>query len=397
MFRRDLTSTLASAARQMPVVTLIGPRQSGKTTLVRATFPSHEYVSLERPDLSSAARADPRGFLDGIRDGAILDEVHRVPELLSWLMVEVDEDDRPGRFVLTASQNLLLMERVSQTLAGRTAILRLLPLTFGERHGTPPVDPLALDDRREVPTTPEVGRWETLFAGFYPRIHQQGLDPTRWLGDYVRTYVERDLRQVLRVMDLDAFGAFLRLTAARTAQELNLSELATDAGITQPTAKAWLGALRVGSLITTLPPHHANFRKRLRRRPKLHFLDTGLACWLLGIRDPATLAAHPLRGAIFESYVVGELVKAFENQGRDAPLFHWRDAGGRELDVIVDLGDRLVPVEVKSGATLAEDALDTLRWWRDLPGNPNQAGLVVYGGSEASRRHGFAVRPWFSV
>ncbi len=381
----------------MPVVTVIGPRQSGKTTLVRQVFPDHAYLSLEQPDLRSRAREDPRGLLAEHRHGpgVILDEVQRVPELLSYIQTEVDEDDRPGRFILTGSQNLLLMESVSQTLAGRTAILKLLPLSLTELEAWEPLDPTRLDATPGRPVKPARGLWETLWTGFYPRIHDKGLDPVRWLADYHRTYVERDLRQILRVLDLDGFERFVRLVAARTGQELNLSDLAADAGVSQPTARQWVTALRTGFLITVLPPHHQSFRKRMRKRPKLHMLDTGLACYLLGIRDAATLAAHPLRGAIFESFVAGELVKAFEHAGLEAPLYHWRDATGHELDVLLDLGDRLIPVEIKSGLTVPSDALDSLRWWTGIPGNSNKGGVLVHGGQEAWARDGFAVLPWF--
>lgn len=380
----------------MPVVTLVGPRQSGKTTLVRHLFADHRYMSLEQPDERAHARDDPRGFLAGLeRQGAILDEVQRAPDLLSHIQVAVDEDDRPGRFILTGSQNLLLMEKVSQTLAGRTAVLRLLPLSLSELLGRDPVDPGSLDAVRALGLAPPRPLWAALWAGFYPRIHDKGLPPQAWLADYHRTYVERDLRDVLRVLDLDAFERFVRLAAARTGQELNLTAIAEDAGVSQPTAKQWLTALRIGFLVTLLPPHHANFRKRLRRRPRLHFLDTGLACYLLGIHTPEVLERHPLRGAIFESYVASELVKAFEHRGLEAPLYCWKDATGHEIDIVIDLGDRLLPVEVKSASTFSPDALTGLRWWTGLPGNPSRSGVLVHGGTEARLVEGFTVLPWF--
>jgi hypothetical protein len=395
MFRRFLARELRAAARRLPVVTLTGPRQSGKTTLVRQVFPRHAYTSLERPDERARAREDPLGFLARFTGGVVLDEVQRVPELLSYVQVAVDEDARPGRFVLTGSQNILLMHGISQTLAGRTAVLRLLPLSLAELLGRPAVDPRRLDTRPGPTRPPAADPWPTIWAGFYPRIHARKLPADRWLADYHRTYVERDLRDVLRVLDLDAFERFLRLAAARTGQDLNLAALASDAGVSQPTAKQWLTALRIGFIVTLLPPHHASFRKRLRKRPRLHFLDTGLVCHLLGIRDPATLERHPLRGAIFETFVVSELTKAFENAGREAPLFFWKDATGHEIDVVVDLGDRLLPVEVKSGITVASDALDGLRWWTGLAGNRNKTGVLVHGGREAFTQRGFTVLPWF--
>ena len=400
MLRRQLTSALRAAAEANPVVTLTGPRQSGKTTLVRATFPAHRYLSLEAPEERARALSDPRGVLaESAGRGLILDEIQRAPDLLSYIQVLVDEHDEPGRFILTGSQNLLLMESVSQTLAGRTALLRLHPLSLAELHGRPPIDPLNLDGRAgpraETAGSPPRDLWQTLVDGFYPRIHARNLPAQPWLADYLRTYVERDLREVLQVSDPRSFETFLRLAAARTAQEVNLSGLAADAGVTQQTAKRWLAALEIGFLATTLPPHHANYRKRLRKRRRLHFLDTGLVCYLLDIPDARTLARHPLRGAVFESFVVSELVKAFAAGRREPPLSWWRDAAGREIDVLIDAGGRIVPVEVKSGLTVPADAVDTLAWWTSIPGNPNRGGVLVHGGADRFEFRGFQVLPWY--
>ena len=314
MIPRHLTPALRHAAETWPVVTVTGPRQSGKTTLVRAVFPEHRYVSLEAPDVRERARSDPRGFL-AQADRLILDEIQRAPDLLSYIQGLVDDDDRPGRFIVTGSQNILLMESVSQTLAGRTALLRLYPFSLAELRGQPPLDPFTLDQNALPGPAPDApppdSLWETLVAGFYPPVHDRGIPPGDWFADYFRTYVERDLREVMRVGDLRAFETFVRLAAARTASELNLNSLAGDAGVAQPTVRRWLTALETGYLAATLPPHHSNYRKRLRKRPRLHFLDTGLVCYLLGIRDGVTLERHPLRGAIFESFVASELIKAF--------------------------------------------------------------------------------------
>ena len=400
MVRRHLTPALQRAARTNPVVTLTGPRQSGKTTLVRSVFPDHLYLSLEAPDVRARALADPRGLL-AAADHLILDEIQRAPDLLSYLQGLVDEDSRAGRFIVTGSQNLLLLETVSQTLAGRTAILRLFPFSIAELQGRPPFDPLAVDRPEAAPhqaaSAPfqPAGLWDTLATGFYPPVHDRNAPAVEWQGAYVRTYVERDLREVLQVADLRAFENFLRLAAARTASELNLNGLASDTGISQQTARRWLSALEIGYLATTLPPHFQNFSKRLRKRPRLHFLDSGLVCYLLGIRDGATLEHHPLRGAVFESFVVSELVKAFAAVGRTPPLFFWRDATGHEIDILIDAGDRLIPVEVKSGRTVTPGATGQLAWWTALPGNPNRGGVLVHGGDADYTLRGFRVAPWF--
>lgn len=400
MIPRHLTPALKRAAARYPVVTLTGPRQSGKTTLVRAVFPEHRYATLEAPDVRARAVADPRGFL-ATGDPVILDEIQRAPELLSYVQGLVDEDPRPGRFIVTGSQNILLMKSVSQTLAGRTALLLLHPFSLAELYGLPPWDPRELDRQPTAPSSAAIATlsatdlWESLVTGFYPPVHDRGLSATEWMGDYFRTYVERDLREVTQVLDLRAFETFVRLAAARTATELNLSGLASDAGITHQTARRWLTALEIGYVATTLPSHHANYRKRLRKRPRLHFLDSGLACYLLGIEDGATLERHPLRGAIFESFVVAELVKAFAAMRRDAPLFFWRDATGHEIDILIDAGSRLIPVEVKSGRTVPPDAIAGLRWWTAIPSNPNRGGVLVHGGTESFNLSGFRVLPWF--
>ncbi len=398
MIARHLTPALRRAAERYPVVTLTGPRQSGKTTLVRAVFPGHRYASLEAPDVRARAVEDPRGFL-ARGDPLILDEIQRAPELLSYVQGLVDDDDRPGRFIVTGSQNILLMKSVSQTLAGRTALLLLPPFSLAELNGLPPLDPWALD-RHEAPESAAerlagLNPWETLVTGFYPPVHDRGLPAGEWMSDYFRTYVERDLREVSQVLDLRAFENFVRLAAARTATELNLSGLAGDAGVTHQTARRWLTALEIGYIAASLPPHHANYRKRLRKRPRLHFLDSGMVCYLLGIEDAATLERHPLRGAVFESFVVAELVKAFAARRRDPKLHFWRDATGHEIDILIDAGSRLIPVEVKSGATVPADAVSALKWWTSIPSNPNRGGVLVHGGTESFDLGGFRVLPWF--
>ena len=299
---RDLAPNLVRAASQLPAMTLTGPRQSGKTTLCRALFPQHPYVTLEAPDVRAFAMEDPRAFLAQFPKGAVIDEVQRVPDLLSYLQGIIDADPAPGRWILTGSQNLSLLESVSQSLAGRTAVHHLLPLTRGEvgRFDRPPK---SLE--------------ETLFAGGYPRIFDRNLDPVEWLRSYVATYLERDVRTISNVGDLATFQRFIELCAGRTAQLLNYSSLANDCAISQPSAKAWLSILEASFIASRLPAFHANLRKRIVKMPKLFFYDTGLVCWLLGIRTPEQLRSHPLRGPIFETWVVSEIVKHRTKPGRD--------------------------------------------------------------------------------
>lgn len=397
MIARHLTPALRRAATRSPVVLLSGARQSGKTTLARAVFPEHRYLPLEMPDVLEAAIEDPRTFL-AQHDRLLLDEVQRAPALLSYIQGLVDDDRTPGRFVLTASQNLLRMESVTQTLAGRVARLRLDPFSLAEIRGRPPLDPNLLDaSATEAPASapPERGLWETLFRGFYPPLHAGGEEPREWFADYIRTYVDRDLREVMTVADPSAFFNFFRLAAARTVTELNLTGLADDAGLARQTARRWLSALEISFLATTLRPHFRNYRKRFRKRPRLHFLDSGLLCYLLGIQDAETLASHPLRGAVFESFVASELVKAFSARREEPPLYFFRDSTGHEVDFLVDLGSRVVPVEVKSGATFSTGATRGLERWTSLPGNPNEGGVLVTGGDRSFDFKGCRVRPWF--
>jgi len=380
MIQRDLEGRLKKAAQSHPVVTVTGPRQSGKSTLCRSVFPRHAYANLEQPDVRRFALEDPRAFLAGYPGGAVIDEVQRCPELPSYLQILVDEDPTPGRWILTGSQNLLLLESVSQSLAGRAAILHLLPLARSEmrRFGT---YPRTLD--------------EVLLTGGYPRIPDRGLSPPEWLGSYVAGYVERDVRTLLNVGDLTTFQRFVELCAGRTAQLLNQSALAADAGVSQPTARAWLSVLEASFLIFRLRPFHANIRKRLVKMPKLHFYDTGLVCWLLGIRTPAQLRSHPLRGAVFETWVASEIIKHRMNQGERGGVFFFRDRHGSEADVVVERGDRILTVEAKAGQTVSDDMLRSARRACSMlkPAGPVEA-YVVHGGDSYQPREDLTVLPW---
>jgi predicted AAA+ superfamily ATPase len=379
-------------------VTLTGPRQSGKTTLVRAVFPEYAYASLEAPDLREYALADPRGFLGTFPGPVILDEAQRAPDLFSYIQVLVDEEGQAGRFVLTGSQNFLLLRSVSQSLAGRCAVLHLLPFSLSELSQRPPLPLAGLGRGPLAAGRTFAGHWtEAAFRGFYPRIHDRGLDAAEWLGNYYRTYVERDVREIVNVADLEAFGRFVRLAAGRNGQLLNLSSLATDCGITHTTARRWLSILETSFLVALLRPHHRNFSKRLVKTPKLYFLDPGLLCYLLRIRSPDDLRLHGARGAVFESLVVSEFLKSCYHAGAEPNLYFWRDSSGHEVDVVLDWGADLVAVEIKSGETVTPDFLAGLDRWRGIVDDPGAPAALVYGGTQPQARHGVEVLPWAAL
>ncbi len=383
MIRRDLDKLLRGSARSFPVVTLTGPRQSGKSTLCRMLFPRHPYVNLEAPDLRRFALDDPRGFLDDYPDGAILDEIQRCPELASYLQTRVDEDRRKGRWILTGSQNLTLLESISQSLAGRTAVLNLFPLTCREIRRFK-VHPKTLDT--------------VLISGSYPRIYDQKIPPTDWYRSYVTTYIERDVRTLLKVTDLIVFQRFLELGAGRTGQLLNLSSLAGDCGISQPTARAWMSILETCFLAFRLPPFFANLQKRLIKMPKLYFYDTGLVCWLLGIRSIDQLKSHPLRGAIFENWVISEIAKHRANAGIRGGMYFYRDQHGIEMDLLIEAGNHWQAVEVKSGQTISGETLRHILKLGELFGSAKPTKLMaVYGGSALRKSREIAMVPWDRV
>lgn len=379
MITRDMETVLRQMSGSFKAVTITGPRQSGKTTLARMVFPDKPYLSLEAPDVRRMALEDPRLLLSRFPDGGILDEVQRAPALLSYLQEILDASPEPGRYILTGSQQFGLMEGVTQSLAGRTALLTLLPFAHGElERGGYASDSLE----------------ETLFRGGYPPLFDQQADPQQWLDGYLATYVERDVRQVLNVRDLTVFSRFLALCAGSVGQLLNASRLGADCGLNHGTASQWLSVLEASFVLFRLAPHHRNFRKRLVKTPKLYFLDTGLAIRLLGIESPEQLLTHPLRGALFENWVVAELLKGRFNRGKKSNLYFWRDNVGLEVDVLLETGGRLKPLEIKSGRTLADDWFRSLGKWSELAGQSATPGVLVYGGIAPWKRGGVEVVPW---
>lgn len=379
MIHRDALATLMRLARGFPVLALTGPRQSGKTTLARAAFPAKPYVTLENPEQRAFAAADPRRFLSGYPDGAVIDEVQRCPELFSWLQGWVDERQRMGDFVLTGSQQFGLMSTISQSLAGRVGLVQLLPLAQTELAGAA----LAQD---ELDTA--------LWQGGYPALYDRNLSPEDWFPNYIATYVERDVRQLLAVRDLGVFQRFVKMCAARCGQLLNLSSLAADCGVSHVTAREWLTVLEASYIVRLLPPYHRNFGKRLVKTPKLYFIDTGLAAWLLGVRDAQGIANHAMRGALFENLVIGEFVKQRFNAGQPAELYFWRDNVGHEVDLLFAMADGLQAVEIKSGMSFAPDWPAAALRWKSYAGDEALAPWIIHGGDRSFNTENYRAFSW---
>lgn len=360
MLGRTLMTKMIALAQKFQAITLTGPRQSGKTTLVRAAFPNLPYTSLEEPDVRLFALNDPRGFLSNYSNGAILDEIQNTPDLFSYIQRLVDEN-RHTQFILTGSSNFLLMEKISQTLAGRTAILHLLPFSLAELN-------------------PSDENYETLvFKGQYPRIYDRDMPPTDFYPPYIQTYLEKDVRQMKNIGDLNAFAQFTRLCAGRIGQLLSHTSLASDAGISPNTAKTWLSILESSYILYRLQPYHANINKRLVKSPKLYFYDTGLACSLLGIRSAEQVQLHYMKGALFENLVLNEFVKRNFHQGENRQPYFWQDHHGKEIDCLLVDGDTITPVEIKAGKTISTSYFDNFKSW---PSQPANGPYVVYGGDQ---------------
>ncbi|MDA3886911.1 MAG: ATP-binding protein [Candidatus Delongbacteria bacterium] len=393
MINREIESKIKEAVKKYPVITLTGPRQSGKTTLLKNAFPDYDYVNLEDPEIRNYAIEDSRGFLSQFKKGVILDEVQRVPELFSYIQVIVDQEQQNGRFILSGSQNFLLLGGISQSLAGRTSIFHLLPFTKREIENR---KPLVLENLiKESVKLSEYDLFKTVHTGFYPRIHDKNLDPQEWLGDYFQTYIQRDVRIILNVSDITLFSNFVSLCAGRVGQLLNLSSLGADCGISHSTAQRWLSLLESSFIVYRINSHHKNFSKRIIKSPKLYFYDSGLLCYLLRIKTPEDLRISSYRGNIFESFCISEFIKSSYNKKQNPDIHFWRDSTGHEIDMLIEDREKLLPVEIKSGQTFNSSFLDGVKYWIDLSGCNKNDAYLIYGGDKKITYKGINVIPWY--
>ena len=382
MINRTASLRLLKLAGTFRSVAIVGPTQSGKTTLCKAAFPQKTYISLENPDTLEFAKTDPRGFLGQFKAGAILDEIQRAPHLFSYLQQILDETNKKGLFILTGSNNFLLQENITQTLSGRIAYLQLLPLSLQE-----------LTDNKKIKANYP---WHILNGG-YPEVITKRINPTDWYTDYISTYVERDVRQLKNISNLSQFTKLLKLCAGRTGQILNLTSLSNDCGIDQKTVASWLSVLQSSYIVYFLKPHHANFNKQIIKSPKLYFYDTGVASSLLGISNSKQIITHAAKGGLFENMIVSELLKARFNSGSTDNLYFWRDKTGNEVDIVLDKAGKLTAMELKAGETISQDFFKGLEYFSALNTNPIQKVLVYGGKEEQKRSNGVIVKPWNKI
>lgn len=381
MIPRESATIIGKLRKQFPVITLTGPRQSGKTTLINSIYTDLPYASLEDIDLRTAALNDPRGFLSNFPEGAVLDEIQRTPELFSYIQGIVDKNKKT-HFVLSGSQNFLLLENISQTLAGRAAILKLLPFSISELHHA-----------SLVPDTYE----QLIFTGMYPGIYDRDIDPEYFYPSYISTYIERDVRQIKNIENLNSFSNFIQLCAGRTGQVVNLNSLAIDAGISPNTAKSWLSILEASFIIYFLQPYYENFNKRIIKSPKLYFYDTGLVCSLLGITSANQVKTFHSKGALFENLIITDLIKSGLHKGVNPKFYYWQNKTKQEIDLIIDKPDGPVAYEIKSGMTINDNYLTNLKYWQKLSGEKPENLNVIYGGDKNLKTSSGSYISWRSI
>ena len=378
MISRIIAKPVKNAAKVFPIVGIVGPRQSGKTTLAKELFPNYEYVNLEQLDTRRFATEDPRGFLNRYKNKVIFDEIQRVPELFSYLQAHVDNRKANGQFILTGSQHFLMMESITQTLAGRIGLFHLYPLSFEEL---------------EKAKLTETDIFSQIWKGGYPRLYDEKISPSLWLSNYIQTYLDRDISLLSQIENLKAFEKFIHLLAGRTGQLLNFSSLANETGVTHNTIKSWVSLLQTSGIIFLLTPYYANISKRLNKTPKLYFVDTGLVCTLLGINTKDQLETYPLYGSIFETFIVSEFMKFYANRGVERQIYFWRDQQGHEADILTFNGDNANLYEIKSSQTISTDVFEKLETIKRLI--PQKTNLnLIYGGNDVQLRTKGQVIGW---
>jgi hypothetical protein len=401
MIKRHIASKFLKYSKEYPIIALVGPRQSGKTTLCKFLFPKYKYISLENMDYRHRAISDPRGFLNDIGPYVILDEAQRVPELFSYLQEIVDNDPKPAQYILTGSSQFLLIEQITQSLAGRIITFKLFPFTYTELFNYP-------EDQtfEDIFQTPHLKRkeiksdefYELLWKGFYPRIYDKKLDSYKWYENYILTYVERDIRSLLNIRNIKTFENFLLLLASQSANLINYSNIANSLGVSLPTIKEWISILEASGMIYILPSYFKNFSKRIVKTPKIYFMDTGVLCYLLSIRNISQLKTHPLFGGIFETFIISECIKRFCNFAEKPPLYFFRDQSGNEIDLIIYTKDNGFPIEIKSSQTYNKDFEKSIQYWFNLKNNLSRKGTVIYRGKDMININAnISTIPWYNI
>jgi len=399
MIDRNIQSTIKKYSREYPVIAVVGPRQSGKTTLVKNIFRNYKYISLESIDNRERAISDPRGFLDDCGSMVILDEIQRTPDLFSYLQEYVDRNNKPAQYILTGSHQFLLMEKISQSLAGRIITFKLFPFTMNELYFNSQDQEMAniyTPKKRDVKNIPKLE--ELILKGMYPPIHDKNLTSSMWIQSYLETYVERDVRAIINIGDTRSFENFIKTIAGNSGQLINYSAISNRIGVSQPTVKRWLSILEASGIIFILQPHYKSFSKRLVKTPKLFFIDTALLCYLLSIKTSTQLKTHPLYGNIFETFIISEIFKRVSHMGIKPDLFFWRDKTGNEIDLLIENGMELIPIEIKLSKTFSLSYFEGIQKWLNLQKNTCKRGIVLYtGDSIIGSKKPLSAYPWYQI